>query len=357
MAKYLDSTGLSILWGKIKSWVLNSIASGVNTVKVGKITDGARLDFSTDSVTMTERHSNTDTVSAVITKNGVKCTGSDNNHVLLGGGSTKVIGGANGLATLDSNGKVPLAQLGNLDTTVAEVVTALPTSNIKKHLYLIRASSTTTNNIYKEYLYIGDPSATYDASKWEEMGEFKANIDLSPYAKVVDLTSHTNNKSNPHQVTKAQVGLGNVDNTSDANKPVSTAQQTALNGKVDKVSGKGLSTNDYTTDDKNKVADVYNILRGDGFLGKNNRILFDSGPEDLITCRFSLEGMDLRNLYPDGGYMGTQYRQRMIVFDEVSSNSHIQKIVRLPDISGNAATILTNEDVEAIPDSVINALA
>ena len=46
------------------------------------------------------------------------------------------------------------------------------------------------------------------------------------------LTSHTGSTSNPHSVTKAQVGLGNVDNTSDANKPVSTAAQTALNLKA-----------------------------------------------------------------------------------------------------------------------------
>ena len=46
------------------------------------------------------------------------------------------------------------------------------------------------------------------------------------------LTSHTSNTSNPHSVTKSQVGLGNVDNTSDANKPVSTAQQTALDLKA-----------------------------------------------------------------------------------------------------------------------------
>ena len=47
-----------------------------------------------------------------------------------------------------------------------------------------------------------------------------------------NLTAHTSNTSNPHSVTKAQVGLGNVENTSDANKPISTATQTALNGKV-----------------------------------------------------------------------------------------------------------------------------
>lgn len=41
-------------------------------------------------------------------------------------------------------------------------------------------------------------------------------------------TSHSTNISNPHKVTKSQIGLGNVNNTSDANKPVSTAQQKAI---------------------------------------------------------------------------------------------------------------------------------
>lgn len=45
------------------------------------------------------------------------------------------------------------------------------------------------------------------------------------------MDSHISNTNNPHNVTKAQVGLGNVDNTSDLNKPISTATQTALNGK------------------------------------------------------------------------------------------------------------------------------
>lgn len=55
---------------------------------------------------------------------------------------------------------------------------------------------------------------------------------LSSKAAASDLTSHTSNTSNPHSVTKAQVGLGNVDNTSDTNKPVSSATQTALNLKA-----------------------------------------------------------------------------------------------------------------------------
>lgn len=44
--------------------------------------------------------------------------------------------------------------------------------------------------------------------------------------------AHGTNSSNPHGVTKTQVGLSNADNVSDVNKPVSTAQQTALDGKA-----------------------------------------------------------------------------------------------------------------------------
>lgn len=94
------------------------------------------------------------------------------------------------------------------------------------------------------------------------IAEAKSNVQTN-------LSGHTNNKSNPHTVTKAQVGLGNVDNTSDANKPISTAQQTALNGKVDKVSGKGLSTNDYTTAEKTKLSGIAT--------GANNYVLPAAG--------------------------------------------------------------------------------
>jgi hypothetical protein len=55
-----------------------------------------------------------------------------------------------------------------------------------------------------------------------------------------NVLNHLSNTANPHSVTASQVSLGNVDNTSDANKPVSTAAQTALDLKVDKVGGKSL---------------------------------------------------------------------------------------------------------------------
>lgn len=57
-------------------------------------------------------------------------------------------------------------------------------------------------------------------------------------------------------ITKDNIGLSKVDNTSDAEKPVSTAQKAALNEKVDKVDGKALSTNDFTNDYKTLLEQI-----------------------------------------------------------------------------------------------------
>lgn len=64
-----------------------------------------------------------------------------------------------------------------------------------------------------------------------------------------DLTLHKADVSNPHKVTKAQVGLSDVDNTSDLNKPISTATQVALNQKISSVNGKTGNAVVLTRDD------------------------------------------------------------------------------------------------------------
>ena len=58
--------------------------------------------------------------------------------------------------------------------------------------------------------------------------EAVGNTDTDLTALETKVNQHIANKSNPHAVTKTQVGLGNADNTSDANKPVSTAQASAI---------------------------------------------------------------------------------------------------------------------------------
>ena len=63
-----------------------------------------------------------------------------------------------------------------------------------------------------------------------QTGFSEANADIAELHGIID--EHTSDTHNPHSVSKSQVGLGNVDNTSDANKPISTATQTALDGKA-----------------------------------------------------------------------------------------------------------------------------
>lgn len=165
--QFLDAIGLASFWEKIKNWVnINYLSLTGGTIRgsvsfLNKADGGKSIRIDPSNITNS--------------KYGV--------NYLFASGKMIPIGEANGVAGLDANGNVPLDQLGNLDTTVAEVVTALPTTNIKKHIYLIKDASGVTQNQYEEYIYTGDTSATYDASKWEKLGDFRATLDLADYAK------------------------------------------------------------------------------------------------------------------------------------------------------------------------------
>jgi len=115
---------------------------------------------------------------------------------------------------------------------------------------------------------------------------------LKPYFTAINLKANIESPTftgTVKGITKAMVGLANVDNTSDIDKPISTATQaaldlkantadvttslalkanaadvtTALDLKVDKVTGKALSTNDYTTAEKTKLAAITGTNTGD----------------------------------------------------------------------------------------------
>ena len=78
-----------------------------------------------------------------------------------------------------------------------------------------------------------DQTPTYEeAEEFENIssGE-KLSIAFGKIQKAISsLLGHINNFDNPHKTTKSQIQLGNVDNTSDVDKPVSTAQQKAIDG-------------------------------------------------------------------------------------------------------------------------------
>lgn len=193
--KFVDGAGLSHFKSKIDDNFLDKKKGGTVEKSVA---------FK-DTISVT----NSATLGTVLT-NGIKIP---TNKVVEGvnkvwdyQGNVVPVGKANGLATLNAEGKIPLEQLGNIDTTFVEVLTdvsKLPTTNIGKHIYLV-PDGTTDKNKYVEYVYTGTlPISTtnvYDASKWEKLGEFQAEIDLTPYSKKVDtvngVTAGANDASN-----------------------------------------------------------------------------------------------------------------------------------------------------------------
>ena len=162
------------------------------------------------------------------------------------------MGAASGVATLDSTGKVPSSQLPSYVDDVLEYETksAFPTTGEAGKIYVDKSTDTT-------WRWSG---TTYTQIK----GDLAIGTTTGTAADGGTASDHYSNTSNPHSVTKSQVGLGSVVNTGDSATPVSGGTTkfttggayTELAKKVDKVSGKGLSTNDYTTDEKNKLAGI-----------------------------------------------------------------------------------------------------
>jgi cyclophilin family peptidyl-prolyl cis-trans isomerase len=105
-----------------------------------------------------------------------------------------------GLKTLVTNINNKFIKKGEIDNTFVEVLTdisKLPTTNIGKHIYLVPepAASGVAKNRYAEYVYTGilpivvDETAhtsNYDATKWEKLGDFQAEVDLTAYSKKAD---------------------------------------------------------------------------------------------------------------------------------------------------------------------------
>lgn len=85
-----------------------------------------------------------------------------------------------------------------------------------------------------------------------------------------NLNAHTGNTSNPHKVTKAQVGLGNVSNLAPADMPVSTAQATAI------ADAKAAGTNAKTALDThaNRKDNPHNVTRAQLGLATTDQVVF-----------------------------------------------------------------------------------
>lgn len=124
-------------------------------------------------------------------------------------------GAANGYASLGADGKIPGNQLPALAIT-----DTFPVASQAAMLALTAqvGDIAIRSDLNKSFVLRVEPATSL--ANWSEL--------LTPTDAVLSI----NNKTGAVTVSKGDVGLGNVDNTADANKPVSTQQQAALNAKL-----------------------------------------------------------------------------------------------------------------------------
>ncbi|MCB6475611.1 hypothetical protein LI171_05075 [Emergencia timonensis] len=188
------------------------------------------------------------------------------------------------------DGKVPEGQLPSYVSAVSEHASksAFPGVGKANIIYI----ATDTGICYRwggtQYVVISDTIALGETAQTAYRGDRgKAAYDHS-----------IKTSGNPHRVTKIDVGLGSVDNTSDANKPVSTAVQTALDKKVDKADGKGLSSNDFTAAYKAKLDNAPEDINSVLTLSEGNKTRYGAGTFDqafnkavqILTATVSASG-------------------------------------------------------------------
>lgn len=106
----------------------------------------------------------------------------------------------------------------------------------------------------------------------------KVQVDNLVSAVNTSLSNHENDLNNPHQVTKAQVGLGNVNNTSDLSKPISTATQAALD----------LKANQTTTYTKTEVNALVTAVDSD----LDAHVANTSNPHNVTKSQVGLANVD-----------------------------------------------------------------
>ena len=155
----------------------------------------------------------------------------------LGETSSTAYSGDKGKATTDKLNRIPdklITDTVNVNQSTTEAVLKFTTyrqeaQQIGRNTLTITSATTSQAGLM----------SSSDKTKLDGLKD-QAGITSDINAVQTNLETHINNKSNPHEVTKDQVGLGNVDNTSDANKPISNATQTALNGKFSATDGNAL---------------------------------------------------------------------------------------------------------------------
>lgn len=184
--QFLDAIGLAYFWEKIKASFVNT--EGASVINMDDDNEGLQVNnVSSSSTTLVPSgfisyNINDDEQSEMVAQlqfgnlilKKIHIINGTSSQILIADGSTKTINAKNGICGLDANGRIPLAQLGNLDTSLFKLVTSLPSSGESNKIYIVKDGSD-ANDVYQEYYYTN--------GAWEKIGTHAVKVDLTPYAK------------------------------------------------------------------------------------------------------------------------------------------------------------------------------
>lgn len=275
----------------------------------------------------------------------------------LGETSSTAYSGDKGKATTDKLNRIPdklITDTVNVNQSTTEAVLNFTTYRQEAQQVGRNTLTITSATISQAGLMSSSDKTKLDGLK--DQAGITSDID----AVQTNLETHINNKSNPHEVTKDQVGLGNVDNTSDANKPISNATQTALNGKFSATDGNALKqrvdnipelvatdiTVDSDNDSVNISLDKTSIV--DGTLS-GTTININSATASKAGILVPTDKSKIDKIITNGN--GTKYLSDNGTYKEVSggSSSSDINIIELQDIR-NIISIVYHEKDRASSD-------
>lgn len=129
-------------------------------------------------------------------------------------------------STFDKNGNKISNRLDSIDYEIKLAQEHISNKNNPHYITKDQIGlSNLENLVISDQIPIFTPKENLtDLKSGEKMSDLFGKIAKS----VSDLIEHLSNVSNPHKTSKEQIGLSNIDNTSDINKPVSKAQKAAI---------------------------------------------------------------------------------------------------------------------------------
>lgn len=396
--QFLDAIGLASFWEKIKDWANSRFFSQKGGEIMPEI--GLHYTINGEHLGITIDGNENETINIFdVDENGMEAiaivkTGGTATQVLMADGSVRTLNAANGICGLDANGRIPLAQLGNLDTSLFKLVTSLPSSGESNKIYIVKDGSD-ANDVYQEYYYTN--------GAWEKIGTHTVKVDLTPYAKkteaVINMdfrgvasdgssTSNTSIRNLVYTLGDGRVKVADVplaEPRSTGGRPYPGQNGFMRASDKAKLDGIADGANNYTLPTASASV-LGGILIGYGTSGRNYAVLLDGSGKayvnvpwtdtnttyDLSPYAKKMETVDFSSIRLDKRVIAKTpqglIQKQIILFNTLGDNVKSVEIV-LEEAASNMSGLMSIRDKNkldyiadgatadsAIPISVIDAL-